>query len=83
MLSVQALDTIKKAGSSFPKDEAKRLEKEVIIDFFEIMECTGAVITTIYDIYPCLRLMTCQKSLSSQQKTSAKLRKKKLERADW
>jgi len=26
---VQALDTIKKAGSSFPKDNAKKLEKEV------------------------------------------------------
>lgn len=25
----QALDTIKKAGSNFPKDSAKRLEKEV------------------------------------------------------
>ena len=29
LLALQALDTIKKAGSSFPKDETKRLEKEV------------------------------------------------------
>lgn len=28
-LVAQALDTIKKAGSSFPKDHAKKLEKEV------------------------------------------------------
>lgn len=27
----QALDTIKKAGSSLPKDEVKRLEKEVSV----------------------------------------------------
>ncbi|KAK8705390.1 hypothetical protein V6N13_048993 [Hibiscus sabdariffa] len=26
---MQALDTVKRAGSSFPKDEAKRLEKEI------------------------------------------------------
>lgn len=30
-LVLQALDTMKKAGSSFPKDEAKRLEKEVCL----------------------------------------------------
>lgn len=28
-LRVQALDTIKKSASSMPKDDAKRLEKEV------------------------------------------------------
>jgi hypothetical protein len=28
-LCVQALDTIKKSASSMPKDDAKRLEKEV------------------------------------------------------
>lgn len=33
-LDFQALDTIKKSGSSFSKDEVKRLEKEVSSESF-------------------------------------------------
>lgn len=32
---LQALDSIKKAGSSIPKNSAKRLEKEVSGNFYE------------------------------------------------